>query len=166
MKDGKTIAVVPGSFDPITYGHINIVKRAVELYDEVYLAVMINDRKKYLFTLEEREQIARLALKDISNVSVISSSGMLWKLAEELCADAIVKGYRNQTDYDYEMRMAEFNREHNPNAKTVLLKADEQLEEVSSTEVRRAISENSALNKYLPEIAAAEIQKILLSHKK
>ena len=101
MKDGKTVAIVPGSFDPITYGHIDIATRAAELYDKVYLAAMINDQKKYTFSIEERERIARAALCDIPNISVISSSGMLWKLAEELSADAIVKGYRNQTDYDY-----------------------------------------------------------------
>ena len=166
MKDGKTIAIVPGSFDPITYGHIDIVKRATELYDTVYLAVMINDQKKYLFNIEERELIAQLALENIENVTVISSSGMLWKLAEELCADAIVKGYRNQTDYDYEMKMAEFNAEHNPNARTVLLKASENLEFLSSTFVRQEIAENGTLDRFLPSKAAAKIKEILLSKEK
>ena len=166
MKDGKTIAIVPGSFDPITYGHIDIVKRATELYDTVYLAVMINDQKKYLFNIEERELIAQLALENIKNVTVISSSGMLWKLAEELCADAIVKGYRNQTDYDYEMKMAEFNAEHNPNARTVLLKASENLEFLSSTFVRQEIAENGTLDRFLPSKAAAKIKEILLSKEK
>lgn len=166
MKDGKTIAIVPGSFDPITYGHIDIVKRATELYDTVYLAVMINDQKKYLFNIEERELIAQLALENIENVMVISSSGMLWKLAEELCADAIVKGYRNQTDYDYEMKMAEFNAEHNPNARTVLLKASENLEFLSSTFVRQEIAENGTLDRFLPSKAAAKIKEILLSKEK
>ncbi len=165
MKDGKTIAIVPGSFDPITYGHIDIAKRAAALYDTVYLAVMINDQKKYLFSIDERERIARLAVADIANVEVISSSGMLWRLAEELLADALVKGYRNETDYEYEQKMAEFNTFHNPNAKTVMLKANEELEKLSSTVVRQKIADGDNIDGLLPEAAVAEVKKILNSRK-
>ncbi len=165
MKDGKTVAVVPGSFDPITYGHVDIVKRAAELYDVVYLAVMINDQKKYLFSIEEREEIARLALEDMENVSVISSKGMLWKLAEELSADAIVKGYRNNVDYEYEQKMAEFNFQYNPNAKTVLLKASEDLELLSSTVVRNKISKGESLEDCLPRKAAKAVESIISKQK-
>ena len=161
MKDGKTVAVVPGSFDPITYGHIDIAKRAAELYDTVYLAVMINDQKKYLFTIEERERIAKIALADISNVPVISSEGMLWKLAEDLGADAIVKGYRNQVDYEYEMRMADFNARYNPGAKTVLLEASDNLDALSSTLLRNKIALCEDFDDCLPKNAADEIKTIL-----
>ena len=161
MKDGKTVAIVPGSFDPITYGHIDIAKRAAELYDKVYLAAMINDQKKYTFSIEERERIARAALCDIPNISVISSSGMLWKLAEELSADAIVKGYRNQTDYDYEQNMAEFNAEKNPMAKTVLLKANEKYSDLSSTVVRERMNNGDSIDGMLPKSAIEEISAIL-----
>lgn len=161
MKDGKTVAIVPGSFDPITYGHIDIAARAAELYDKVYLAVMINDQKKYTFSIEERERIARAALCDIPNISVISSSGMLWKLAVELSADAIVKGYRNQTDYDYEQNMAEFNAEKNPMAKTVLLKANEKYSDLSSTVVRERMNNGDSIDGMLPKSAIEEISAIL-----
>ena len=154
MRDGKTVAIIPGSFDPITYGHIDIVKRAAELYDIIYFAVMINSEKQYLFSIEERERIAKLALRDIQNVSVISSTGMLWKLAKELNADAIVKGYRNQTDYAYELEMAKFNEEHYPKAKTVLLKANSELEGLSSTSVREMLSNNESIEGLMPESAA------------
>ena len=165
MKEGKTIAIVPGSFDPITYGHLDIVKRAAETYDKVYLAVMINDQKKYLFSIEQREKIAELAIDDIANVEVISSTGMLWKLAEDLGADAIVKGYRNQVDYEYEQKMACFNSEHNPNAKTVLLKATEGLENFSSTAVRECIRSGNSIEKYMPPKAAEEVLRIILQQK-
>lgn len=161
MKNGKTVAIVPGSFDPITYGHLDIIKRASELYDRVYVAVMINVEKKYLFELEEREEIARSAVMDIDNVTVVSSSGMLWKLAEKLCADAIVKGYRNQTDYNYEMNMAEYNSKYNPKAKTVLLKASDGLRGVSSTVVRENILNGNALDQYLPPLACETLKEIL-----
>lgn len=165
MKDGKTVAIVPGSFDPITYGHIDIAKRAAELYDTVFLAVMINDQKKYTFSIEERERIARAALCDIPNVSVISSSGMLWRLAEELSADAIVKGYRNNTDYEYEARMAEFNAEKNPMAKTVLLKANDQYSDLSSTAVRERMSNDDSLDGMIPKAAIDEIHAIISQRK-
>ncbi|MBE6535213.1 MAG: pantetheine-phosphate adenylyltransferase [Ruminococcaceae bacterium] len=165
MKDGKTVAIVPGSFDPITYGHIDIAKRAAQLYDTVYLAVMINDQKKYIFTIEQRERIARAALCDACNVRVISSRGMLWKLAEELSADAIVKGYRNQADYEYEQKMAEFNAEKNPLAKTVLLKADSRYSDLSSTAVREKMKNNDSLDGMLPKTAIDEICAILSQRK-
>lgn len=161
MRDGKSIAIVPGSFDPITYGHIDVVKRAAELFDIVYLAVMVNSQKQYLFTMEQREAIARTALEDIPSVKVISSVGMLWRLALELNADAIVKGYRNETDLEYEQKMAEFNSAHNPHARTVLLKADKRLEALSSTEVRRRLGEGKPINDCMPQAAADAIEKIL-----
>ena len=166
MKDGKTVAIVPGSFDPITYGHIDIAKRAAALYDTVYLAVMINDQKKYTFSIEERERIAKRALYGVDNVYVISSKGMLWQLAKELSADAIVKGYRNQVDYDYEQKMAQFNDEKNPFAKTVLLEANEKYYCLSSTVVREKINNNESLEDMLPRAAINEINEILSKRKK
>ena len=157
----KKIAIVPGSFDPITNGHIDILRRAAAEYETVYLAVMINDQKRYLFTLQEREEIARLALSGIENITVISSDGMLWKLAEELGADAIVKGYRNNVDYEYEMKMAEFNSRHNPKARTVLLKADQSLTTLSSTLLREKIAKSESIDAYLPKPAADKIIDIL-----
>jgi pantetheine-phosphate adenylyltransferase len=163
MKKGKTVAIVPGSFDPITYGHIDIAKRASELYDFVYVAVMINDQKKYMFSIDERKRIANEALCKIDGVSVISSEGMLWELARDLCADAIVKGYRNDVDLEYEKRMAEYNAQHYPSAKTVLLKADEWLDTLSSTIVRERIIQGMSLEGFLPQEAVEIVNKILLS---
>ena len=161
----KKIAIVPGSFDPITYGHIDIVKRASAEYEKVYLAVMINPEKSYMFSLDERVRIAEKAINDLKNVEVISSEGMLWKLAEKLDADAIVKGYRNETDLEYEKKMATFNDEHCPRAKTVLLKASENLENISSTLVRNELSEERNLLNLLPKDAIEEINIILKSKK-
>ena len=162
----KRIAIVPGSFDPITYGHVDVIRRASELYDEVVVAVMINHAKAYLFTMEQRERLARIATASMERVRVLSSDGMLWKLAEDLGACAIVKGYRNETDYAYEMEMADYNRAHNPNAETVLLRADEKLSEVSSTVVREALKNGMDLSEYLPEKVAEEIAQILSQSEK
>ena len=157
----QKIAIVPGSFDPITKGHVDIVKRTLLIYDKVVLAVMINPDKKYMFTLDERKKIAESALKDIENVVVISSDGMLWELAKKLGAVAIVKGYRNQIDYDYELTMADYNQKMYPSAQTVLLKAAEDLVNISSTVVRNEIKNGNFSDSYLPEGAITEIKNIL-----
>lgn len=156
----QKIAVVPGSFDPITNGHIDVIRRATELYDKVFVAVMINDQKKYKFTLAEREAIARAALEGMERVEVISSRGWLWELAKDLGACAIVKGYRNKTDLEYEQKMAEFNKAHNPDAETVLLKASDGLETLSSTVVRERMRNDEQIDGMLPEKAIELIKKL------
>ncbi len=138
----ERIAIVPGSFDPITKGHLDIIKKAAQSYDKVYVAVMINPKKEYMFSLEQREQIAKACLEDEKNVSVISSEGWLWELARDLDACAIVKGYRNEKDLAYEKEMAGFNFARYPKAETVLLKADESLNDISSTVVRERLAAN------------------------
>ena len=160
MENNIKIAIVPGSFDPITAGHIDIVSRAAELYDKVYLAVMINDQKNYMFTMEQRTEIAKAAVSVIDNVEVISSDGMLWELAKRLGAVAIVKGYRNDTDLEYEKRMAEFNSEKNPDAMTVLLKSKVELASLSSTYVREKIKNKERIDGLLPQEAVDIIKKL------
>ena len=159
------VAIYPGSFDPITYGHIDIVKRAAAAYDKVYLAVMINSDKQYTFDLDERKQIAETAVADIANVEVISSDGMLWELARDLGADAIVKGYRNHIDLEYETRMAEYNESRYPNAKTVLLPSKKELEKVSSTEARKRLACEESIGELLPICALKKIEEIISKRK-
>ena len=161
MSSQQRIAIVPGSFDPITLGHLDILKRAAEQYDKVYLAVMINAEKSYMFTLAQRTRIAEAAVKELANVQVISSEGMLWELAQSIGACAIVKGVRNETDRAYEQAMAEYNCERYPAAETVLLPAREEHLHLSSTLVRNKILERESLVGLLPEASIEEIQKLL-----
>lgn len=156
----KDIAIVPGSFDPITNGHIDIIKKASKKYGSVFVAIMINSEKEYMFTLEERTAIAKAALQDVENVTVVSSKGWLWELAQELDAIAIVKGYRNEKDLKYELEMAKFNELHAPNTKTVLIKSEKTLENISSTIVREKIKAQQSLEGFLPHKAILAIEKI------
>ncbi len=133
------IAVVPGSFDPMTIGHIKIVERASAMFDKVFVAVMINDSKNYMFSPEQRTEIAKLSCQHLDNVEVIFDDGMLWELALRLDACAIVKGIRDDKDYQYEFAMAQFNYERNNRAQTVFLPCDEGAREISSTAVRNKI---------------------------
>ncbi len=162
MNDSsKKIAIVPGSFDPITYGHLSLVKEALKDYDKIYVAVMINADKEYCFTLSQRQEIAEAALDGMERVEVISSEGMLWQLAKDLGAVAIVRGYRNDTDLAYEQAMAQFNAKHYPSAKTVLLPSEDELSDLSSTVVRQSLRNGSSLSQYLPKKAIATIERIL-----
>ena len=124
MIKKESIAIVPGSFDPITNGHLYVIKEARKLYDKIYVAVMINSEKNYTFSLEERKRISDSAVTDMDGVEVISYDGWLYELANSLKADAIVKGYRNDVDVEYEQKMAkeiglmtinEMRREENMN---------------------------------------------------
>lgn len=157
----EKIAIVPGSFDPITNGHLEIIKKAAARYGKVYVAVMINDKKQYMFTLEERTAIATAAVREIDGVEVIYSSGWLWELARGLGASAIVKGYRNEDDLVYERQMAEFNEAHCPSAKTVLIKSEQDFEHISSTLIRERIRSGESLEGYIPTEAISKIKEIM-----
>ncbi len=132
-------ALIPGSFDPMTLGHLNIVKRALEEYDRVTVAVMINDAKAYAHTIEERAEMARLTVAGLPQVQVVTDRGMLVDLFDRIGATAIVKGVRNEKDLAYEKTMADYNLAKNPRAKTVFYEADPAFGDLSSTVVREML---------------------------
>ena len=142
------VALIPGSYDPITLGHVNVIERAAKIADKVYVAVMNNDSAKhssvlnsktYMFSMDERVELAKRSLSHIENVEVVSSRGMLIDLFDELSADVIIKGIRTSADLEYEMIHAKWNKEHNPRLETLFLPADDSLASVSSTLVREYI---------------------------
>ncbi len=139
-----SLAIVPGSFDPMTVGHLDIVKRTLALYDNVVVAVLMNSEKHYDHTLAERTEMAELTVQGLERVRVVSSEGLLIDLFDELGADVIVKGIRNEKDRAYEEKMAAWNLEHNPRAVTVFLQAADDFEEVNSTQVRRMVREGKS----------------------
>ena len=133
------LAIVPGSFDPMTLGHLALICEAAHRYDRVVVAVMQNAEKQYLFTKEERLKIARLTLSELSNVEVIADDGMLIDLYDRLGACAVCKGWRNEADYAYELKMADWNSAHNPNFRTELIHSGGKYSTLSSTEVRAVL---------------------------
>lgn len=134
-----SLAIVPGSFDPMTLGHLDLVRTASERYDEVVVAVMINAAKQYLFSMEERVRIAKLTVADLSNVRVIGDEGMLIDLFRRLHATAVVKTFRNSEDLAYETEMAEWNRAHCPEFVTELIPAVGCRSDLSATQVRTCL---------------------------
>lgn len=139
-----SLAIVPGSFDPMTVGHLMLVEKALERYDQVVVALMINPQKQYLFDKATRLEIAKRTVAHMERVSVLSDDGMLIDLYDRLGADAVCKGWRNDADYRYETEMAEWNRAHNPRFVTELIRADADYEEISSTKIREML-ENGKL---------------------
>ena len=155
-----SVALIPGSFDPMTTGHLDLVKRALALYDEVVVAVMINDQKQYLHTLQERARTVELTLEGLERVRVVTSRGLLIDLFDELGADVIVKGIRNEIDRAYEERMAAWNLEHNPRAKTVFLQAADDFERISSSAVREGLARGDDLNGLVTPAVAAYLKEL------
>lgn len=157
-KIRNRIAIIPGSFDPITVGHINLIERAAVLFDEVVVAILVNPDKlsSAMFNFEQRKRIATVALSHVPNVKVVTFEGMLWRLAQMLGACAIVKGIRNSEDLEYEQKMAVYNHEHYPDAETLYLPSYG-LSDVSSTRLRAAISRGTIPQ----EFVTAELESIL-----
>lgn len=153
-------ALIPGSFDPITLGHVDIITRAAARFDRVVVAVMTNDMRKYvanalvksyMFDRDERTAIAAAACAHLPNVEVISAGGMLIDLFDRVGADWIIKGVRSAVDFEYEQKHALYNRAHNPRAETLYMPADPAFDGLSSTLVREKIHRGEPLDGCLPE---------------
>ena len=161
-------AIIPGSFDPMTLGHKQVIAAAAEIFDEVIVLIMHNDMtkyvkdakvKEYLFDAEARVHIARLTCADIPGVRVLIRSGMLIDAFDELGADCIVKGVRNEQDFAYEQIHAAWNLAHNPRARTLYLPADPTYAHVSSTLARERLAAGQDLSDILAADALAWIRK-------
>ena len=129
-------AIYPGTFDPITLGHEDLVRRASRLFDEVILGIADSRAKQPFFTLEERVAMAKMTLADCSNVKVISFSGLLMKFAQQHGATVVVRGLRAVSDFDYEFQLAGMNRDLYPGVETMFLTPGERYMFVSATIVR------------------------------
>ena len=128
--------IIPGSFDPFTLGHLDIVKRAAKIFDKVYVAIMINSAKTGTFDFSKRKKIAELSCEGLENVEIITADGLLCELCRALGVQAIVKGVRNSQDFVYEQNMAGMNKFLNSELETVFLPANPELSFVSSTFAR------------------------------
>ena len=159
-------ALIPGSFDPITLGHLDIITRISRRFERVFVAVMTNDmhkyvpgtpEKHYMFTEEERTELARLSCAHLPNVEVISATGKLIDLVDRLDCDVIVKGVRTAVDFVYEQKHALYNRAHNPRAETLYLPADPAFDGISSTLAREKMMAGEDLSDILPELVIQRI---------
>ena len=152
------IAIVPGSFDPVTNGHIDIIKRTAELFDEVYVAILVNSSKKPLFTVEERIELLKHVTSDIKNVKIESFSGLLVDFARKKNANCIVKGLRAVSDYEYEVQMALTNKQIAPEIETLFIPTNGLYSYLSSSIVKEVAKYGGDLSQMLPNEIIEVIQ--------
>ena len=145
------VAIYPGSFDPITSGHLNIIRRAANIFDKLIVCVMVNGTKSPLFTQQERVQMIRDVVSDIPNVEVDSSCDLLAEYARQKGSCVIVKGLRAGSDFENEFSMAIINHKINPNLDTMFLTAEHQYMYLSSSTVKELANYDVDLSEFLPE---------------
>ena len=145
-----SIAVYPGSFDPITLGHLNIIRRAAAIFDKVYVCVMINSNKRPMFTREERMELIARCTRSLGNVVVETSDDLLVQYAKARGANVIVKGLRAVSDFDSESQMALINKKLEPMIDTVFLTSSEKYTYLSSTVVKEMAKYGADLSGFVP----------------
>ena len=155
------IAIYPGSFDPITNGHVDILKRAAAVFDKVIIAVSINSQKVPLFSIEERVELAQKIFCDYKNVEVATFSGLLAEYAKQVGAKTIIKGLRAVSDFEYEFQMAHMNKKINPNVETMFMMSNQKYSYLSSSIVKEVGKLGGDLTDLVPEQIIDEIYKRL-----
>jgi len=157
----SVIAVYPGTFDPITLGHEDIVRRSAQLFGTVIVAVAVAHHKKTLFSLDERLAMAREALADCPNVQVASFDGLVRDFVLQQGAKVMVRGVRSMTDFDYEFQLAGMNRHLMPDVETVFLTPGEKYQFISSTLVREIATLGGEVHQFVSPVVQARLaQKV------
>lgn len=145
------IALFPGSFDPITLGHIDIIERALPLFDKIIIAVGTNSAKKYLFSLEQRTQWIARTFKDEPKIEVVNYTGLTVDFAKSTGADFLLRGLRNPADFEFEKAIAQANRQLVPTLETVFLLTSARYAYISSSIVREVFTNNGNYKEFVPD---------------
>ena len=153
------IAIYPGSFDPVTSGHLNIIRRAAQIFDRLIVCVMVNSGKNPMFSQEERVNLIRRVTADIPNVEVDSSNELLAEYAKRKGSCVIVKGLRAGSDFENEFQMAMINHKINPDLDTMFLTAEHQYMYMSSSTVKELGRYGVDLSEFLPEAIIPDFQE-------
>ncbi|EBF5744300.1 pantetheine-phosphate adenylyltransferase [Listeria monocytogenes] len=155
---GDKIAVIPGTFDPITNGHLDIIERAAKIFDVLYVSVLNNSSKKPLFTIEERMEMIRQVTAHLPNVQVESASGLTVDYAATRGATAIVRGLRAVSDFEYEMQIASMNRTLNADIETFFVMTNTKYSFLSSSMVKEVAQYQGDISELVPEIVNEAVQ--------
>jgi pantetheine-phosphate adenylyltransferase len=154
-----TLAVYPGSFDPITNGHVDIITRGARLFDRIVVAVALNAEKAPLFTSAERLEIATAVFHDVPNVTVESFDGLLVDYVQQLGAQVVVRGLRAVSDFEYEFQMALMNRRLNGKIETVFMMPAEQYSYISSRLIKEVFSLGGRVHGLVPDMVEERLRQ-------
>ena len=154
-----SIAVYPGSFDPVTYGHLDIIKRSISVFDKLVIGILLNSEKNPLFSMEERVEFLTEATKDMENVEVKSFSGLLVDFARENNADITVRGLRAVTDFEYELQIAQINNKLDSNLDTMFFTTSTEYAYLSSTIVREIASYHGDVSELVPPYVEQKLKQ-------
>lgn len=152
-------AIYPGSFDPVTYGHLDIIRRSSKLVDELIVGVLCNKAKMPLFSAEERVRILEEVTKELDNVRIVPFHGLLVEFAAKMEAGLIIRGLRAITDFEYELQMSQTNHKLEPNVETMFLTTGIEYSYLSSTTVKEIAAFGGDLSQFVPETVAVELMK-------
>lgn len=152
-----TRAIYPGSFDPVTLGHLDIIKRASKIFDELIVGVLNNNSKSPLFSVEKRVKMLNDVVKDLPNVKVMSFEGLLVDFARKVDAQIIVRGLRAVTDFEYELQMSQTNTVLNENVDTIFFTTSLEYAYLSSSTVREAAYFGADISKFVPESVVKQV---------
>ena len=159
----KKIAVLPGSFDPITIGHVDIVRRALPLFDEIVIAIGVNSQKKYLFPLEQRKAWLRSIFEFEPKVKVDDYQGLTLKYCQKIDSDYLIRGIRNAADFDYERTISQINHTVEKQLDTVFFIARPELSHISSTIVRELILGAGDISAFVPQLILDDISGMAIT---
>jgi len=148
-------AIYPGSFDPITYGHLDIISRASKLYDKLYIGISKDeDIKEKLFSVKKRLELTRNSVKDFDNIEVVSFDGLLVEFCDKIDCKVIIRGLRALSDYEYEFKMALMNRTLNDDIVTLFMMPHERYTHISSSLIREVSSLGGDISTYVPNFVS------------
>jgi pantetheine-phosphate adenylyltransferase len=153
----RVVAIYPGSFDPLTNGHLDLIERGSKIFDDLIVAILSNPEKEPLFTLQERTEMLRAMTKQWSNVSVDSFNGLLVEYAREKGAQAVLRGIRAISDYEYELQMALMNRKLEPQLETVFMMPAEQYSYISSRLVKEVFHLGGSVKELVPKVVEEKL---------
>lgn len=152
-------AIYPGSFDPVTLGHMDIIRRSSNIVDELIVGVLNNNAKTPLFSVKERVRMLKEATKELENVQIIPFEGLLIDFVKKMDAKLVIRGLRAITDFEYELQMSQTNQKLDPNIETMFLTTSIEYSYLSSTTVREIAAFGGDLTQFVPEAVALELEK-------
>ncbi len=153
------VAICPGSFDPVTIGHVDVIKRSSALFDKVVVTVLINKEKNTVFSIDERKALLQKSLKCLHNVEITSYDGLLVEFAKKMSANVVVRGLRAVSDFEYELQTALTNKKLYDNIETVFLPSNPENMYISSSLVRQVASFHGDVSSFVPKEIIKDIEK-------